>query len=111
MVPTFFGFVYFSRTLPTKKVGRKGTTGGPRLCPNVGYGASKAKSHFRSNGLARRNLPEMALFGFLGAIQPKGLPKKTIFVHIKEDSLVSQKWGDTPSDPTTLLTSERVDRP
>ena len=34
-------------------------------------------------------------------IQQKGLPKD-YFLHIKGDSLVSQKWGETPSDPTTL---------
>ena len=32
----------------------------------------------------------------------KGLPKD-YFLHIKGDSLVSQKWGETPSNPTTLF--------
>ena len=35
-------------------------------------------------------------------IQQKGLHKDD-FVNRKRDSLVSQKWGETPSDPTTLF--------
>ena len=40
----------------------------------------------------------------------KKLPKD-YFVHIKGDCLVSQKWGETPSDPTTLLNRQHRSNP